>query len=52
MTKALTVYFQERKAGLLLQDDGGALSFQYDPNYLASDQPRAISIAMPLREEA
>jgi serine/threonine-protein kinase HipA len=46
----LDVHFSGVKAGILNQDDGGALSFVYDAGYLAGQKPRAISFSMPLQE--
>ena len=51
MTRTLDVYFGNRKAGVLTQDEGGALSFAYAPTYLGEPQARAISYSMPLREQ-
>ena len=51
MTHFLDVWFGDTKAGILSRDDGGALSFTYEPIYLAQKQSRAISFSMPLREE-
>ncbi|RWB62808.1 type II toxin-antitoxin system HipA family toxin [Mesorhizobium sp.] len=51
MTRLLDVYFRETKAGILSQDEEGALGYAYDADYLAGPQPRAISFSMPLREE-
>lgn len=50
MTHLLDVYFREAKAGALGQDEAGALSYNYDPDYLAGPEPRAISFSMPLQE--
>jgi len=50
MAHLLDVWFGETKAGALSQDDAGALSFAYDPGYLGSSDPRAISFSMPLQE--
>jgi serine/threonine-protein kinase HipA len=50
MTHLLDVWFAETKAGALSQDDGGALSFSYDPQYRAAAEPRAISFSMPLQD--
>jgi serine/threonine-protein kinase HipA len=50
MTHLLDVWFAETKAGALSQDDGGALSFSYDPQYRAAKEPRAISFSMPLQD--
>ncbi len=50
MSRLLDVYFGPVKAGALSQDDGGALSYVYDSDYLAGREPRAISFSMPLQE--
>lgn len=50
MTHLLDVYFGEARAGALSQDEAGALSYAYDPAYLAGREPRAISFSMPLQE--
>ncbi len=50
MAHLLEVWFGERKAGTLLQADAGTLSFTYEPDYLGSPSPRAISFSMPLQE--
>ncbi|ODT21950.1 MAG: phosphatidylinositol kinase [Kaistia sp. SCN 65-12] len=52
MTHLLDVYFGEARAGTLSQDEAGALSYAYDPEYLGGSEPRAISYSMPLREAA
>lgn len=52
MSRALDVYLLDRKAGVLLQDDGGRLTFTYDRSYLTSIDARAISVSMTLREQA
>jgi serine/threonine-protein kinase HipA len=46
----LDVYFGEKKAGILSQDDAGALTYAYDSGYLAGREPRAISFSMPLQD--
>ncbi len=51
MTHILDVWFNDAKAGALSQDDGGALSFAYDRDYLARKVARAMSFSMPLQEE-
>ena len=50
MTHILDVWFNEAKAGALSQDDGGALGFAYDADYLGRKDARAISFSMPLQE--
>lgn len=52
MTHLLDVYYREEKAGVLSQEDGGALSFAYDADYLEGSRSRAISFSMPLQEAA
>ncbi len=51
MNHLLEVYFRETKAGILSQDEDGALGYAYDADYLTRQRPRAISLSMPLREE-
>ena len=51
MTHLLDVWFGEAKAGALRRDDGGLLSFSYDPIYLTQKQSSAISFSMPLGHE-
>jgi len=41
------VTFQERKAGLLTEEDNGYV-FLYDEGYLRSDQPSPVSLTLPL----
>lgn len=50
MTRLLDVWLGEAKAGTLSQDEAGALSYAYDPGYLAGREPRAISFSVPLQE--
>lgn len=50
MARLLDVWFAETKAGALSQDEAGALSYAYDPRYLAGPEPCAISFSMPLQE--
>lgn len=50
MTHLLDVYFGEAKAGTLSQDETGAVSYTYHPDYLAGSESRAISFSMPLQE--
>ena len=52
MSDPLDVYFGETKAGVLSQDDTGALSYVYDPDYLTAQAARQISFSMPVREAA
>ncbi len=50
MSHLLDVYFDNAKAGVLIQDEAGALSYVYDSDYLAGHEARAISFSMPLQE--
>lgn len=45
-----TVFFQERAAGELLEDEQG-VSFLYHADYLARPDARPISLTMPLTTE-
>jgi len=50
VSRLLDVYLGGAKAGTLSQDEAGALSYAYEPGYLAGREPRAISFSMPLQE--
>ncbi len=52
MTRILDVYLHEIKAGRLTQDEDGTLTFAYQNEYLDDGDRPAISVSMPLREEA
>lgn len=45
------VYYKERLAGLLSEVDSG-YEFVYMPEYLASECAKAVSLTLPLQEEA
>ena len=45
------VYYKDRLAGLLSETDSG-YTFAYLPEYLASEDPRPVSLTLPLQEEA
>lgn len=45
------VFVQNNYAGVIAETDGG-YSFEYDSEYLESENPVAVSITMPLRQEA
>lgn len=45
------VYYKERLAGLLSEVDSG-YEFVYMPEYLASEWAKAVSLTLPLQEEA
>lgn len=44
------IKFEDRTAGWLSQNEEG-YHFLYDGDYLASDNPHAISLTLPLQEE-
>ncbi len=48
MTRTLDVYLHDQKAGHLIQDEDGGLSFTYADAYLTLADAPAISVAMPL----
>ncbi|OJW49954.1 MAG: hypothetical protein BGO67_11440 [Alphaproteobacteria bacterium 41-28] len=51
MSRILSVYFDERLAGKLTQDDNGRLNFIYDAHYLASHKAYPLSASLPLGDE-
>ena len=50
MKRAL-VYLHNRLAGRLTEDENG-YTFEYDTDYLASDGAEAVSLTLPVRQEA
>lgn len=44
------VYFDDVLAGIITEDENG-YSFIYDEAYLSSDQPRPVSLTLPLQRE-
>ena len=50
MKRAL-VYLHNRLAGRLTED-GNGYTFEYDADYLASDGAEAVSLTLPVRQEA
>ncbi|MEM8811807.1 MAG: type II toxin-antitoxin system HipA family toxin [Pseudomonadota bacterium] len=52
MTRVLDVYLHDKQAGTLVQEDDGALGFAYGSDYLGKSGNPALSVSMPLREEA
>jgi serine/threonine-protein kinase HipA len=50
VSRLLDVYFNGVKAGILSQDEAGALRYVYDAGYLTEKESRAISFSMPLQE--
>ena len=48
--KQAVVFLRDRKAGVLTEDENG-YTFQYDRNFLLSDDAEAISLTLPLSEK-
>ena len=48
--KSAKVYMHDNLAGILTEDDEG-FHFQYDSQYLESDDAEAISLTIPLKED-
>lgn len=47
MARQAIIYYQEKKAGLLKETDDG-YSFNYDERYLSSENPKPVSLTLPL----
>ncbi len=45
------IKFNDETAGWLSQDENG-YHFGYDPDYLSSENPIAVSLTLPLKEQA
>lgn len=50
MSRLLDVYFKDRMAGELKQDEDASLTFTYDSDYLATE-PVALSVSLPVKAE-
>jgi serine/threonine-protein kinase HipA len=50
MSGLLDVYFNDRKAGELEQDENASLTFTYDSDYLTTDTV-PLSVSLPMKEE-
>ena len=50
MNKTGKVYYQDKLAGLISETDEG-YEFAYDPQYLAGQSPRPVSLTLPLTSE-
>ena len=48
--KKAVVYLRDIKAGILTEDENGYL-FEYDTDYLLSDDAEAISLTLPLSDK-
>ena len=44
------VFYKDELAGIIYEDSNG-VTFAYDKNYLKSENPKPVSLTMPLREE-
>lgn len=44
------VFYKDSFAGVIIEDELG-YSFEYDKDYLASDNPIPVSLTLPLRKE-
>lgn len=51
MAHTLNVHYERQLVGQLNQDDGGQMTFRYDPSWLDGPEPIALSRSLPLREE-
>ena len=49
MADTLNVYFKNKLAGYLTYDNG-LLSFQYDKDYIASNECAPLSVSLPLND--
>lgn len=45
------VFYKDRLAGILTENDSG-YAFRYLPEYLSSETAKAVSLTLPLQEEA
>lgn len=50
-TRRLNVFLNSRRVGLLEQASSGAISFTYDPDWLAWENAMPVSISMPLSDQ-
>jgi len=51
MARTLNAYYDRELVGQLVQDDGGQMTFQYDPSWFGSPEPIALSWSLPVQEE-
>ena len=49
MMKQAVVFFQDRRAGILIEDENG-YTFVYDAGYLAAPDAQAVSLTLPLSD--
>ncbi len=45
------IFYKDRLAGILTENDAG-YEFRYLPEYLSSETAKAVSLTMPLQDEA
>lgn len=45
------IFYKNKLAGILTEDDAG-YEFRYLPEYLSSETAKAVSLTLPLREDA
>jgi serine/threonine-protein kinase HipA len=50
MKQSLFVYYNDRRVGTLRQDEHGAMSFEYDSNWLQDPLAIPLSQSLPLRD--
>lgn len=50
-TRRLNVFLNSRRVGLLEQASSGAISFAYDPDWLAWESAMPVSISLPLSDQ-
>lgn len=48
--KTAIIFYKDKRAGTLTEDADG-YTFRYDSSYLTSDEARAVSLTLPLRNE-
>lgn len=51
MARTLNAYYDRELVGQLVQDDGGQMTFQYDPSWFGIPEPIALSWSLPVQEE-
>lgn len=51
MRRSGKVFFRDKLAGIVWQDENG-YGFQYDTDYLGSEDPSPVSLTLPLRKDA
>lgn len=49
--RSAKIFYRDRLAGVLKEDDAG-YEFVYDTDYLESENPKAVSLTLPLSSKA